>query len=97
MILLLLQIRNESAEEFLHLLKEWDKLCKKYVGRDVNSQLSNSRVMRAAEKDASTKTNEKLPAGEYEVACLVDIGYDLPSAKCKRGLKFKVHVPNCCA
>ncbi|KAA8540134.1 hypothetical protein F0562_026826 [Nyssa sinensis] len=28
------QIRNESAEDFLNLLKEWDKLCKRYVVSD---------------------------------------------------------------
>ncbi|XP_059624964.1 DNA (cytosine-5)-methyltransferase CMT2-like isoform X2 [Cornus florida] len=84
------EIRNESAEDFLDLLKEWDKLCKRYVVNDgVKTHEPNSRAMRAANKDIHLKT-DKSPTGEYEVARLVDICYSDPSETGKRGLKFQV-------
>ncbi|KAL7003786.1 MAD2L1-binding protein [Sarracenia purpurea var. burkii] len=78
-------IRNEPAEDFLDLLKEWDKLCKRYVLSDASmTRETNSRVMKAA------KINNKMPTGEYEVASLVDICYGDPSETGKRGLHFQV-------
>ncbi|KAK2972840.1 hypothetical protein RJ640_028368 [Escallonia rubra] len=83
-------VRNESAEDFLDLLKEWDKLCKRYAPRDVNTRERNSRVMRVADKDADSKTNYQNPMGEYEVASLVDICYGITSETSTRRLKFRV-------
>ncbi|KAK3004967.1 hypothetical protein RJ639_018409 [Escallonia herrerae] len=87
---LFLQVRNESAEDFLDLLKEWDKLCQRYAPRDVNTLERNSRVMRVADKDADSKTNYQIPKGEYEVASLVDICYGITSETSTRRLKFRV-------
>jgi DNA (cytosine-5)-methyltransferase 1 len=35
-------VRNEKADEFLALLKEWTVLCEKYVHQDVDSNLAGS-------------------------------------------------------
>ena len=88
-----LQIRNESAEDFLDLLKEWNKLCKRYVVKDVQkSPTVNSKVLRTAE--LNSKTSNKIPSGEFEVASLIDICYGDPTNSGKRGLKFQVSVPD---
>ncbi|CAK9172482.1 unnamed protein product [Ilex paraguariensis] len=84
------QIRNEPAEDFLDLLKEWDKLCKKYGARIVETQKPNFRVTRGADKDAHSKSENEIPRGEYEVASFVDICYGDPNETGKRGLNFQV-------
>ncbi|XP_057971701.1 DNA (cytosine-5)-methyltransferase CMT2-like isoform X2 [Malania oleifera] len=77
-----IHVRNESAEDFLHLLKEWDKLCKRFGTKNVEKVTrSNSKISRASQDSNS---------GEYEVSSLVDICYGDPTNTGKRGLKFKV-------
>ncbi|KAJ4952365.1 hypothetical protein NE237_029197 [Protea cynaroides] len=78
------QTRNESAEDFLDLLKEWEKLCERYVV-DLRKTYSVPKV------DVGKVNPEyKIPPGEYEVLRLVDICYGDPRETGKRGLKFKV-------
>ena len=90
---LALQIRNGSAEDFLDLLKEWDKLCKQYV-KDVTTQELNSRLKKGADKNRNTKPENQIPSGEYEVGSLVDICYGFCGETTKRGLKFQVCISN---
>ncbi|KAK4802190.1 hypothetical protein SAY86_000393 [Trapa natans] len=84
-------VRNEAAEDFLQLLKEWEKLCKKYA---VN-KTKGLHFLRSMDHEV-TKNNEhsidrvEVPRGEYEVGSLVDICYGDPTESGKRGLKFKV-------
>ncbi|PON41822.1 C-5 cytosine methyltransferase [Parasponia andersonii] len=78
-------VRNESAEDFLELLKEWEKLCKRYRSSIERRHPSRSKVSIAAENDTEILTDE------YEVSSLVDICYGDPNNTGKRGLKFKVH------
>ncbi|CAI9762552.1 unnamed protein product [Fraxinus pennsylvanica] len=80
------QIRNESAEDFLDLLKEWDRLYKKYANHEVREL--KSRV-REVDEDINLKANGKRNR-EYEVDKLVDICHGDPTETGKRGLKFKV-------
>ncbi|XP_022866302.1 DNA (cytosine-5)-methyltransferase CMT2-like, partial [Olea europaea var. sylvestris] len=80
------QIRNESAEDFLDLLKEWDRLYKKYVNCEVREL--KSRV-REVDEDINLKADGKRNR-EYEVDKLVAICYGDPTETGKRGLKFKV-------
>ncbi|XP_052176411.1 DNA (cytosine-5)-methyltransferase CMT2-like isoform X2 [Diospyros lotus] len=85
------QVRNESAGDFLDLLKEWDKLCKRYVFSNVSkSPGTNARFTRASSKDVHSKSDSKIPTGEHEVASLVDICYGDPNESGKRGLHFQV-------
>lgn len=89
--MLLLQVRNEAAEDFLELLKEWEKLCKKYVVKDIESidQLRSSTSTMANENENSPEDID-ISSGEYEVSRLVDICFGDPTGTGKRGLKFKV-------
>ncbi|KAL5724632.1 DNA (cytosine-5-)-methyltransferase [Ranunculus cassubicifolius] len=83
------QIRNESADDFLDLLKEWEKLCKKHgVGTAVKTPKSKVRV--GGEVDTKVYSHDEIPSGEYEVSSIVDICYGDPSEIGKRGLRFKV-------
>ncbi|GAB4858193.1 hypothetical protein Ancab_009590 [Ancistrocladus abbreviatus] len=85
------QIRNESAEDFLNLLKEWEKLCKRYaidhVGRATNSC---SGVLRGAPRDTNLRTKYKITSDEYEVASIIDICYGDPCDTGKHGVYFLV-------
>ncbi|XP_042490535.1 DNA (cytosine-5)-methyltransferase CMT2-like [Macadamia integrifolia] len=79
------QIRNESAEDFLDLLKEWEKLCKRYaVDLRKSYRIPN-------EDEGKVNPEYKIPTGEHEVLRLVDICYGDTSETGKRGLKFKVY------
>lgn len=82
-------IRNESAEDFLDLLKEWEKLCKKHkFGSAERTYISKSRARKIG--DVKVDSHDKIPPGEYEVSSIVDICYGDPCESGKRGLRFKV-------
>ncbi|XP_031493458.1 DNA (cytosine-5)-methyltransferase CMT3-like isoform X2 [Nymphaea colorata] len=82
------QVRNESAEDFLALIKEWEKLCKRYhLLGTIKTQSENLVV---DDNDDPEDEDEKLASGEYEVAKIVGVCYGDPSECGKRGLKFKV-------
>ncbi|XP_072994639.1 DNA (cytosine-5)-methyltransferase CMT2-like isoform X1 [Typha latifolia] len=85
------QVRNETADDFLDLLREWEKLCRRYIGHDKAKPLdSNGGDSGKDVQDCS------LPSGEYEVSRLVDICYGDPANVGKRGLKFKVRWKGYC-
>ncbi|KAL4565096.1 hypothetical protein LXL04_029180 [Taraxacum kok-saghyz] len=75
------QVRHITAVDFLQLLKEWEKLCKKYVFSDPNKEISN---------ESFVEDDGVVAPGEYEVSSLVDICYGDPSSTGQEGLKFKV-------
>ncbi|KAH6754998.1 chromomethylase 2 [Perilla frutescens var. hirtella] len=81
------QIRNEAAEDFLDLLKEWDRMCGRF-GKYADKEL-RSKIFREADEVKKSKLNQESSC-EYEVERLVDICYGDPSDTGKRGLKFKV-------
>ncbi|XP_024520318.1 DNA (cytosine-5)-methyltransferase 3 isoform X3 [Selaginella moellendorffii] len=91
------EVRNEDAECFLLLLKEWQKLCTKYEGHvaDDNSNASSP--------DSNTLGADEYAADEYEVQQVVDIrmagiqkpkkpdtSSKMPEKPIKRRLEFKV-------
>ncbi|KAE8727433.1 DNA (cytosine-5)-methyltransferase CMT2 [Hibiscus syriacus] len=86
----LVTARNEAADDFLQLLKEWEKLCKRYVVHNVEKTYpSRSRTSEAvADNDRPEKVADS--SDELEVSGLVDICYGDPCNTGKRGLKFKV-------
>ncbi|XP_024173771.1 DNA (cytosine-5)-methyltransferase CMT2 isoform X1 [Rosa chinensis] len=75
-------VRNEAAEDFLELLKEWEKLCRQYevdnVERTNRSRSETSRV---------PKHNDET---EFEVSRIIDICYGDPNKTGKRGVNFRV-------
>lgn len=82
------KIRNESAADYLDLLKEWEKLCKLYrIDCAEISPSSNSRTSRI--KTRSYADNE-ISSDEFEVSELLDICYGDPNETGKRELTFKV-------
>ncbi|WOK97533.1 DNA (cytosine-5)-methyltransferase 1-like [Canna indica] len=81
------EVRNEKAEDFLALLIEWEKLCKKYRVIGNQSLLEESD---SDDVDDEVLDNLDLEKGEFEVGKLVGICYGDPSDIGKVGLKFKV-------
>jgi DNA (cytosine-5)-methyltransferase 1 len=79
-------VRNEKADEFLALLKEWAILCDKYVNRDVGSDLAEPIV----EKDNGSASD--LDEDEFVVEKLISICYGGNGRD--NGLYFKVFL--CC-
>lgn len=78
------------AEDFLDLLKAWEKLCKKYLNDDkdtsVKRRKEDSRKSNSDKKKSSSSSDEE----EYEVWKFVDICYGDPNSNGNRGLYFKV-------
>ncbi|KAK9052559.1 hypothetical protein SSX86_029188 [Deinandra increscens subsp. villosa] len=84
------QIRNESAKDFLDLIKEWDKLCKKYPVKK-KRQRGDTMLAEPPDDVMPSKKHYIVPKDEYEVEKLVDVCYSELDGTSKRGLKFKVH------
>lgn len=85
-------VRNEAAEDFLELLKEWKKLCKRYAVNDVGrTHKSRSMASSMSKQNKNSSNDDDTAPGEYEVARLVDICYGKTDKRGRRGLKFKVH------
>ncbi|KAK6274454.1 hypothetical protein POUND7_004163 [Theobroma cacao] len=79
-------VRNEAADDFLQLLKEWEKLCKRYAVENAGRRYSSrSTTSQAAGNDANSPND-----GELEVSSLVDICYGDPCKTGKHSLYFKV-------
>ncbi|KAL1224749.1 DNA (cytosine-5)-methyltransferase CMT2 [Cardamine amara subsp. amara] len=86
------QVRNDAAGDFLLLLKEWDKLCKRYVfHNDQRTDTFRSENSTRETGESSSSKHKDSDSGEYEVEKLVDICYGDPNDTGKNGLKFKVH------
>ncbi|KAG0484303.1 hypothetical protein HPP92_008382, partial [Vanilla planifolia] len=82
------EIRNEKAEDFLELLKEWSKLCDQYV---ISACRSGNRNLRTSKlEETKHKPSAQRSSKEFEVLKLVSICYGDPMDSGKHGLKFKV-------
>ncbi|XP_008448610.2 DNA (cytosine-5)-methyltransferase CMT2 [Cucumis melo] len=88
-------VRNETAEDFLDLLKEWEKLCRRCKA----NESEGSRQLRSMADNYLTSSDDDLmssddedefPTSEFEVSSLVDICYSDPTRTGKRGLMFLV-------
>ena len=85
------QVRNEKAEEFLALLKEWQRLCayfsliedkgssEKYVPPEITSNDED-------DEDEVQVDDEEI----FEVEKILSICYGLPAGQKEPGLYFKV-------
>ncbi|CAH2078574.1 unnamed protein product [Thlaspi arvense] len=85
------QVRNDAAGDFLLLLKEWDKLCKRYVFSNDQTTDTLRSVNSKREATESRSSRDDSEPEEYEVEKLVDICYGDPDNTGEYGLKFKVH------
>ncbi|PWA80759.1 bromo adjacent homology (BAH) domain protein [Artemisia annua] len=84
------QIRNEYAEDFLDLIKEWDKLCKKYKVKAEKTDSHDPMFAGSQDDVTPSKADSIATKDEYEVEKLVDICYSDLDGTNKRELKFKV-------
>lgn len=93
------QVRNESAEDFLSLLKEWEKLCLYFSlisGGDFPQEYSD--LFGTEDLDdgdgSSGDTDGEEDGGEvFEVAKILKICYGDPKETKERGLYLKVREP----
>lgn len=75
----------------MELLKEWEKLCQRYLFDDYERTLKyRSKDRGEPDSKVDAPFDVKMPRGEYEVSCLVDICYGDPNESGEDGLKFKV-------
>ncbi|KAF8718335.1 hypothetical protein HU200_025314 [Digitaria exilis] len=84
------KVRNEKAEDFFALLKEWDALCKKYIIQ--KGITSESEVAQSLTDDE----DEPLSEDTYEVEKLLDICFGDPNSTGQVGLWFKGTVDVIC-
>uniref|UniRef100_J3M520 DNA (cytosine-5-)-methyltransferase n=2 Tax=Oryza brachyantha TaxID=4533 RepID=J3M520_ORYBR len=80
------RVRNETVDDFLELLKEWEKLCKTYV----KHSNAKARVDSTIETNDETPDCSTVPPDEFEVWKIVDICFGDPNKVRKHGLYFKV-------
>ncbi|KAJ4979711.1 hypothetical protein NE237_010491 [Protea cynaroides] len=83
------QVRNESADDFLELLKEWERLCKDFslIGKEKTpiSMEEEEEEDDDDEVDGSTVHKEEFEVGRFLGICFGD-----PNQCKKRGLYLKV-------
>ncbi|XP_039056832.1 putative DNA (cytosine-5)-methyltransferase CMT1 [Hibiscus syriacus] len=94
------KVRNEAAEDFLCLLKEWEKLCQQFSLLDPNKSLEDSSevVEEVDDDDQACEEEEKEgqddsgseDSEDFEVERLLDICFGDPNKMRKRGIYFKV-------
>lgn len=77
------QVRNEEADNFLSLLKEWVNLCKNFSVAKLHQSLE-------VDGEEEEDDNSPVPSGEFEVGKLLAICYGDPNKLKKSGLHFKV-------
>jgi len=80
------RVRNEATDDFLELLKEWQKLCKQYAGQ---SEVKD-RADALTDSSNGIPDDSTDPPEELEVWKLVDICFGDPNNVRKRCLYFKV-------
>lgn len=84
------QVRNEKAEEFLALLKEWERLCSLFslIGDKGSQQISFPETENNDETDDAEVEvdNQEI----FEVEEILSICYGLPEGQKDVGLYFKV-------
>ncbi|CAA0820719.1 DNA (cytosine-5)-methyltransferase CMT3 [Striga hermonthica] len=84
------QVRNESAEDFLSLLKEWEQLCQRYLSAENNGFTpddGNSNDKKDGEEDDDDGEDV---SEAYEVEKILAICYGDPNKKRKRQLYFQI-------
>ncbi|KAI4297431.1 hypothetical protein L6164_037323 [Bauhinia variegata] len=90
------EVRNESAENFLSLVKEWEKLCIYFslIKSDVPQQqyvdLFESEEDQDNGSEDDENDNDKVDKEVFEVSKVLDICYGDPNHKKEEGLYFKV-------
>lgn len=88
------KVRNEAADDFLSVLKEWAKLCQYLSIYDTNKVPEQSlNFMSEEEEEEEDKENDddsNVPNEEFEVERLTAVCYGDPNKTKKPGVYFKV-------
>lgn len=92
-------MRNEAAEDFLTLLKEWEKLCINFSlvkSKDSQQQFDYFGMVddggeEEDEDDDNSEADEEDDPEVFEVEKILAICYGDPKEKGERGLYFKVY------
>ncbi|XP_010429915.1 PREDICTED: putative DNA (cytosine-5)-methyltransferase CMT1 isoform X2 [Camelina sativa] len=89
------EVRNEAAEDFLVLLKEWKKLCEKFSlisSTEPKESISELEAEEGDEEDDidETSIDTELSPGEFEVQEFRDIAFGDPNDKGEKSLHLKV-------
>ena len=87
------QVRNESAEDFLALLKEWERLCVSFSL--LKSENLDKQSFNPSEDDGDDEDDDDKGDAEdevFEVERILAICYGDPKEKGERGLYFQVYV-----
>lgn len=90
----MIQVRNESVEDFLSLLKEWKKLCVRFSlvknGDLENKELYPFDINNGDDDDHDDETDIEDGSEIFEVAKILQICYGDPKKIGEVGLYFKV-------
>ncbi|KAL2556724.1 DNA (cytosine-5)-methyltransferase CMT3 [Forsythia ovata] len=90
------EVRNESAEDFLCLLKEWEKLCASYLSTTENSGSQEHSICNKDKEedecgsDADEDDNDGDDGEIFEVEEILTICYGDPNEDKKSALYFKI-------
>ncbi|KAH9750201.1 DNA methyl transferase2 [Citrus sinensis] len=88
------KVRNEAADDFLSLLKEWAKLCQYFSIYDTDKVPEQSlNFMSEDEEEEEEEENDddsNVPNEEFEVESLTAVCYGDPNKTKKPGVYFKV-------
>ncbi|KAJ4717641.1 Cytosine-specific methyltransferase [Melia azedarach] len=88
------QVRNEAAEDFLLLVKEWAKLCQYFSLCAVDKELDQSLNFLSEEEEEEGEDDDdegaNVPDKEFEVERLLAVCYGDPNKVKKPGMHFKV-------
>ncbi|KAF5961078.1 hypothetical protein HYC85_002287, partial [Camellia sinensis] len=86
------EVRNEAAEDFLSLLKEWEKLCNKVqlFGSHLSEDSNSEHNSLDSDEDDDNAHGSTVSPGEFEVGKLLAVCYGDPNKVNRRGLYFKV-------
>ena len=87
------QVRNEPAEDFLTLLREWEKLCVRFsvIGnKDPNAPDLDSVDANVDEEDNDEDNDNNEDDEVFEVQKIIGVCYGDPKDKGDRGLYLKV-------
>lgn len=90
------EVRNESAEDFLLLLNEWEKLCIRFSLISSNDPEKQQSYPFDSEEEGDVQGDDEDENDDevFEVAKVLQICYGDPKEKGERGLHFKVSWKN---
>ncbi|EFH65535.1 hypothetical protein ARALYDRAFT_895912 [Arabidopsis lyrata subsp. lyrata] len=95
------EVRNEAAEDFLILLKEWKRLCERFSLSSSTEPMESISELEDEESDENDDIDEastgmELSAGEFEVEKFVGIVFGDPKGTGEKTLHLKGTVYSVC-